>query len=63
MTTILQRSEHNVIAERREQEHYDLPLRSCLGGGCCQQCGRPLGDVRQQDGSTHNYHSTGYCED
>jgi len=62
-TATVQRSEHAIIAERREQEHYDLPLRSCLGSGCCPDCGRPLGDVAQVGGGTHDYHSLGRCED
>jgi len=62
-TATLHRHEHAVIAERREQEHYDLPHSTCLGAGCCDWCGRPMGLVRQTDGTTHDYHSTGYCED
>jgi len=41
-TAITHRHEHAIIAERREQEHYNLPRRSCLGSGCCDWCGRPM---------------------
>ena len=50
-TNDLHRSEHAVIAEHREQEHYDLPHGTCLGAGCCDWCGRPMGLVRQMDGT------------
>ena len=62
-TATLQRNEHAVIAERNEQEHYGLPHGTSLGAGCCDWCGRELGDVKQIDGTYRDYHSTGYCED
>ena len=62
-TATIRRSEHAIIAERNEQEHYDLPHGTCLGARCCDWCGHELGDVKQTDGTTHDYHSTGYCED
>ena len=34
-----------------EVDDYDLPLRSCLGARCCDWCGRPMGLVRQTDGT------------
>lgn len=34
-----------VQALEREQ-----PLRSCLGSGCCLQCGRPIGKSKAQGG-------------
>ena len=58
-----QRSDLIVYNDQVIQNEYDLPLRSCLGARCCDWCGRPMGLVRQTDGTTHDYHSTGYCED
>ena len=62
-TTTVQRSALIVHNDQVIQNEYDLPLRSCLGAGCCPDCGRPLGDVAQVGGGTHDYHSLGRCED
>lgn len=29
-----------------QQQERDLPLRSCLGAGMCQECGRPKDQCR-----------------
>ena len=62
-TATLQRSDLIVHNDQVIQNEYDLPRRSCLGAGCCDWCGRELGDVKQIDGTYRDYHSTGYCED
>ena len=33
------------------QNEYDLPHGTCLGARCCDWCGRPMGLVRQKDGT------------
>ena len=62
-TATVQRSALIVRNDQVIQNDYDLPLGTCLGARCCDWCGRPMGLVRQKDGTTHDYHSTGYCED
>lgn len=54
------------LAQYRDQayqQHLDRPRRSCLSADCCPECGRPLGLVRQMDGTDHDYHAGGRCED
>jgi len=36
---------------QREVDHYNRARGTCLGAGCCPECGRPLGDVLQRDGT------------
>jgi len=50
-TATIQRSDLNVLAEQREQDHYNRERGTCLGAGCCWRCGRPRGLVRQKDGT------------
>ena len=50
-TATVQRSTLIVHNDQVIQNEYDLPRRSCLGAGCCDDCGRPMGLVRQMDGT------------
>ena len=36
---------------QNEADDYDLPHGTCLGARCCDWCGRPMGLVRQTDGT------------
>ena len=50
-TATLQRSALIVHNDQVIQADYDLPHGTCLGAGCCDDCGRPMGLVRQTDGT------------
>jgi len=39
ITITATRSDLAVYAEQVIQQEHDQPLRSCLGPGCCPQCG------------------------
>ena len=61
-TATVQRSDLIVYNDQVIQNEYDLPRGTCLGAGCCDWCGRELGDVKQTDGTTHDYHDArGRC--
>ena len=46
-----QRSDLIVYNDQVIQNEYDLPHGTCLGARCCDWCGRPMGLVRQTDGT------------
>ena len=50
-TAAVQRSDLIVHNDQVIQNEYDLPHGTCLGAGCCDWCGRPMGLVRQKDGT------------